>query len=352
MRSLLRFVCVGVLLAAFPAAVFAGDAKKDQKKDAKKAPKKANVFLDPIEAGADYAVQGEYVGTIAGGAKLGCQVIALGNATFQAVILPGGLPGDGWNGKDKILMDGSLDGIKVLFTPTEGKRKYMAGSPKEFSATAKFPPMGHKLYTAALAEGILSGKTDDGKEFTLKKTARSSPTLNAKPPEGAIILFDGKNADEWKSGKNVDGLLSVPANTKAAFKDFKLHIEFRTPFQPTARSQGRGNSGVYLHGRHEIQVLDSFGLDGKNNECGGFYGRREPSVNMCYPPLVWQTFDVEFKSEPADPKSKKQTARITVHHNGVKIHDALEFPSGQGPINLQNHGNPVFFRNIWLVELK
>jgi hypothetical protein len=331
-----------LLLAAFSASA--------QEKEKPKKPKPA-AFTEAKEAGVDYLLQGEYVGKSAGGETLGCQVIALGSGQFQAVILPGGLPGAGWDGKSKVLLDGKLDGERAAFTPTSGKRKYMAGSPQEFSATSKFPPPGQKDYTATLADGTLVGKTDSGDSFELKKIERTSPTMGAPPPEGALVLFDGKNADEWKEGKVQDGLLPIPANTKRSFKDFKLHLEFRTPFQPSARSQGRGNSGVYLHGRYEIQVLDSFGLDGKNNECGGFYGRKEPLVNMCLPPLAWQTYDVEYRTAPVET-GKKPAAHITVLHNGVKIHDAVEFAPSAGPINLQNHGNPVFYRNIWLVELK
>lgn len=332
------------------------EVKKDEtkKKDDKKpAPKKPGTFTDAKEAGIDYVIQGEYVGKIADGGMLGCQVIALGNGSFQAVVLPGGLPGDGWDGKNKILLDGTVEGELASFIPTTGVRKYMAGSPKEFSATAKFPPPGHADFKAAITKGVMNGKTGDGKTFELTKVTRKSPTLGMAPPAGAVVLFDGKNADEWKEGKiTPDGLLPIAANSKKSFKDFKLHIEFITPLQPGARSQGRGNSGVYLHGKYEIQVLDSFGLEGKDNECGGFYGRKAPRINMCYPPLTWQTYDVEFKTGPIDPKTKKATARVTVHHNGVNVHDGLEFPTGQGPIHLQNHGNPVFYRNIWLVELK
>jgi len=228
----------------------------------------------------------------------------------------------------------------------------MAVNPLEFSAVAVFPPKRQRDFSAILKDGTLALTTDDNQKAEFRKIPRMSRTLNAKPPEGAIVLFDGSNAAEWKEGKVVNGLLPVEANTKRKFKDFKLHLEFRTPFQPTARDQGRGNSGVYLHGQHEIQVLDSFGLEGKNNECGGFYGRKEPKVNMCYPPLSWQTYDVEWKTEPINPKTNKQIARVKVEHNGVTIHDGIDFPAGEGPIHLQNHGNPVFYRNIWIVELK
>lgn len=348
--------CLAVLafgaLLAYSFAAPAQDKKKDEKKkDEKKAPPKKTTFTDAKEAGIDYVIQGEYAGKTEGGAPLGCQVIALGNGFFQAVVLPGGLPGDGWDGKNKILMDGTVEGELASFLPTEGKRKYMAGSPKEFCATQKFPPAGHVDHKAAIKNETMNGRDADGNAFTLKKVMRKSPTLGAAPPQGAIVLFDGKNADEWKEGRiTKDGLLSVESNTKRTFKDFKLHLEFVTPFQPTARSQSRGNSGVYLHGKHEIQVLDSFGLAGLDNECGGFYGRKNgsPRVNMCYPPLSWQTYDVVFQADPANPKK----ANVTVQHNGVVVHENFELPTGQGHLHLQNHGNPVFYRNIWLVELK
>lgn len=349
MRTIMRplfLVLVGTL------CFFTLSEAAQQKKKRTSRPRRPGIFLNAKEAGIDYAIQGEYTGAIQGGAKLGCQVIALGDGHFQAVLLPGGLPGAGWDGKHKILMDGKAAGGKATFIPTTGKRRYMAGSPAQFSATAKFPPLGQKDYTATISGEIMSGKTDDGKSFELKKITRKSKTLGAQPPKGAIVLFDGTNANEWKEGKIENGLLPVAANSRRKFKDFKLHIEFRTPFRPAARSQGRGNSGVYLYRRYEIQVLDSFGLEGKNNECGGFYHRKTPLVNMCYPPLSWQTFDVEFRSQPAPAKGKRRMAKVTVYHNGVKIHDNVQFPSAEGPLHLQNHGNPVFYKNIWVVELK
>ncbi len=111
-------------------------------------------------------------------------MIALGKGTFQAVVYPGGLPGAGWDGKSKILMDGKLDGDKATFVPTTGKRNYLDKSPEVFSATSKFPPAGQKDYSGTIADGKLSGKTDDGKAFDLKKTAREVSTIGAKPPKG------------------------------------------------------------------------------------------------------------------------------------------------------------------------
>jgi hypothetical protein len=158
-----------------------------------------------------------------------------------------------------------------------------------------------------------------------------------------------------------DGLLMEGVTSKQLFQGFTLHVEFRTPFMPQARGQGRGNSGFYAQGRYEVQILDSFGLKGENNECGGIYGIARPKVNACLPPLAWQTYDVEFTAAEYQNGQKTKPARMTVRHNGVLIHEGVELPKATtaapvkegpepGPIYLQNHGNPVRFRNIWLVE--
>lgn len=214
--------------------------------------------------------------------------------------------------------------------------------------------------------------------FSLKKTVRLSPTLGAKPPRGAIVLFNGKNFDQWrrvrrKQGadsvqwKLVDGAMEVKPGsgsiiTKKNFTDLKLHLEFRTPFMPDARGQGRGNSGVYLQGRYEVQILDSYGLEGKDNECGGIYRVAPPRVNMCAPPMQWQTYDITFRAPRFDEAgNKKSDARLTVLHNGVQIHNQVKAPTPTtaapdsnitkpGGIYLQDHGNRVQFCNIWLIE--
>ena len=154
-----------------------------------------------------------------------------------------------------------------------------------------------------------------------------------------------------------DGLLMEGADVRPMFQDFNLHLEFMLPYMPAARDQGRANSGVYLQSRYEVQILDSFAMEPRNNGCGGLYRFREPDVNMCFPPLVWQTYDVVFTAPrwAADGK-KLKCARISVWHNGVKIHRDLELSNKTGagkpeeptllPIRLQNHGNPVRFRNI------
>lgn len=149
--------------------------------------------------------------------------------------------------------------------------------------------------------------------------------------------------------------------SRTQFTDHKVHLEFRTPFKPTARGQGRGNSGVYVQGRYEIQVLDSYGLEGKSNECGGIYKLAAPRVNMCAPPLQWQTFDIQFRAARFnEDENRMADARMTVYHNGVLIHDSVRIPArvagepgfvASGGVLLQDHGNPVQYRNIWVVEL-
>ena len=144
----------------------------------------------------DFKIQGEYAGEGAG-----AQVIALGKDSFQAVVYPGGLPGAGWDGKNKILMDGKLEGGKASFKPAEGKKKYLAQAPEEFSATSKYPPEGQKAYSGEASGDALKIKTDEGKMISLKKTVRKAPTLGAPAPKGALVLFDGTNTDEWQGGR-------------------------------------------------------------------------------------------------------------------------------------------------------
>ncbi|MCP4645491.1 MAG: DUF1080 domain-containing protein [bacterium] len=151
--------------------------------------------------------------------------------------------------------------------------------------------------------------------------------------------------------------------SKRVFRDQKVHVEFRTPFMPGSDGQGRGNSGVYLQGRYEVQVLDSFGLEGLDNECGGIYKIARPRVNMCAPPLQWQTCDITFHAARFDASGVKTAdPMITVFHNGVLIHEnqsiSQETTAGlggdasePGGIHLQDHGNPVQYRNIWVLPL-
>ena len=319
-------------------------------------------YLTPETAGPDFKVQGEYLGT-AGEKKIGVQVIALGESAFQAVIYPGGLPGAGWDGKTRHTVDGETQDGQTLFAPSQAKKRYMGKSPQEFSALSKPPVNGQENYALTITGTALTGEDPEGRAISAKKIVRASPTLGATPPAGAAILFDGKDTEQWKKGQMDDRkLLGSGTETTKPFGSFTMHVEFRTPFRPAARSQGRGNSGIYIQRRYEVQVLDSFGLSGEANECGGLYRQVRPLVNMALPPLTWQTYDIDFTAARFEGDKKIANAMISVRHNGVVIHDALALKNktgagrkegpAPGPIYLQGHGNPVFYRNIWIVEKK
>jgi len=313
-----------------------------------KKPDPWEAFVDSEKAGPDFAIQGEYVGELAGNGKLGAQVVAHGDGHFPVVFFPGGLPGAGWDGKTQVKVHAKTADGKTALVPTKGG------------------------WSGELADGKLTGKTADGATFSLKQVSRQSPTLGMKPPAGAVVLFDGSHVHEW-TGAKLDGDLlgfEKPKNafSKKAFRDFKAHVEFRTPFMPRAGSaQARGNSGIYLQNRYELQIHDSLGLEGKKDECGAFYNQAAPLVNACLPPLAWQTYDIDFTAARFDGDGKKTAnAVVTVLLNGVKVQDRLELTGvtlggdktesdKPGPFHLQNFSGdriPVRFRNIWVVEAK
>jgi 3-keto-disaccharide hydrolase len=301
-------------------------------------------YTNPDKADADFPFQGEYVGKVKTDdeeVRLGLQVIALGGGKFRSVAYIGGLPGDGWDHEKTHEAGGEIKDGAVVFAQGE-----MSGKIKE---------------------SVVTITDKDGKEFgRLEKIGRSSPTLAAPPPAGAVVLFDGKSADAFDGGKLTDdGSLAAGCTSKQKFGSCKLHIEFCLPYMPEDRGQARGNSGVYLQGRYEVQMLDSFGLKGENNECGGLYEIKSPNFNMCFPPLSWQTYDIDYTAAKYDGDKLVANPRITVVHNGATIHKDVELPGDRstrsapvkpgaerGPIYLQNHGNPVRYRNIWLVEVK
>ncbi len=210
-------------------------------------------YTSPAEADEDFAFAGEYVGSQRllgdprGAERIGVQVIALGNGKFSAVKYLGGLPGDGWRGRERILLEGERAGDVVRM---KGK------------------------VTSLVVTGQSAEVVDDlgNRLGQLQRVNRVSPTMGAKPPEGAIVLFDGAGTEKFKNGKlTKDGFLAAGTETKDAWNNFRLHGEFLLPYKPLARGQNRGNSGFYLQGRYELQVLDSFGLEGVENECGGLY---------------------------------------------------------------------------------
>jgi hypothetical protein len=234
----------------------------------------------------------------------------------------------------------------------------------------------HGKLEGAEWSGVIDGKTQGSFKLT-KRAAAVSPTLGQKAPEGALVLFDGTSLAAWTmkgqeknqppaeaTWKLVDGAMQVQHGhiiSREALGSGTLHLEFCTPYMASSSGQGRANSGVYLQSRYEVQVLDSYGLEGEDNECGGIYRTAKPAVNMCFPPLQWQTYDIDFTAAVFENGEKKANAKISVTHNGVKIIDQVEIenPTGgahitdesqPGGLMLQDHGNPVKFRNIWWVK--
>jgi len=268
---------------------------------------------------AGFPMVGEYVSN---DQKSALQANLLKDGTFLVAIYQGGLPGDGW---DRSALD---------------SRKLTAGELK----------------------ALLSN---------FRKLERESPTLGRPAPGNALLTLP----DGFTNVK--DGILMAGGKTKKDVGSFHMHLEFRLPFKPgrNPSNQDRGNSGIYIFNNYEIQILDSFALDlnstnnaiqpeSKNKQwCGSLYKTKLPDVSMVYPPLRWQTYDIDFQAPGFSEGEKVKNARVTVRHNGVLIHDDVELKTGtgngarkkqlaKGPVFFQSHGNPVQFRNVWATELK
>jgi hypothetical protein len=328
---LYRALFLSVAFALAPNTSFAADGKSLASKIATK----------PDD---DFFLQGEYAGSLVADdcvcRPIGLQVIALGEGKFRAVEYAGGLPGSGWDAKTRKAYAGSVISAGIAELDGDGRRLTVRRS----------------QVVVRDASGKTLGK--------LEKTLRRSQTLGATPPAGAWVLFSGRESRHFVRGDvTTDHLLVAGADTKESVGDVTMHLEFRTPYMPQARGQGRGNSGVYIQRRYEVQILDSFGLEGANNECGSLYKQRAPLVNMSLPPLAWQTYDIDFTAPRFDASGKKtNNARITVRHNGVVVQNNVEITAKTGggasegpeplPLRLQDHGNAVHFRNIWIVERK
>jgi hypothetical protein len=228
-------------------------------------------------------------------------------------------------------------------------------------------------------------------DVKLLKPEDAQDVSSTPPPEGAIVLFDGKSLDSWasKNGKDPARWKLVPGNAMQGAKGtgdiitrekfagkFKLHVEFRVPYEPSGKGQGRGNSGVYLQGRYEVQVLDSYGIPAEKlqeGDCGGIYTVSRARVNACKAPTVWQSYDITFQAPRCTDGKISEPAVMTVYHNGTLIQDQVRLvrkkgdqqeivtnttagmggdPCTPGPILLQDHGHPVEYRNIWLLPIK
>jgi len=271
------------------------------------------------EAVADFPLVGEYISK---DGKAAIQVNMLPESTLLVAQYAAGLPGDGWDGS------AIISSLK---------------SPEELKA-------------------VLIG---------FQKIERHSPSLGKPAPQDAILVFP----DDFTNVKN--GIMMAGGQTTRDLGSFHMHIEFMLPFKPDRylTSQDRGNSGIYIFNNYEIQVIDSFALDlaSENNAietqslntqwCGALYRTKTPDVHMVFPPLQWQTYDIDFTAPEFDGNKKVKPARISVWHNGILIHDDVELQKGtgngakkpqlaQGTVFFQNHGNPVMFRNIWATERK
>lgn len=295
--------------------------------------------------------------------KVSAKVMALGDTQYESAFV-------------LVEPDGTERAFRVPLTGTRHGESISFGSKVDLGSDRG----GVFEWSAEVAGGKFSGKFtgNESGTITMDRVLHKSPTLGAKPPAGAIVLFDGTNLDQWQSRNGgpanwaiKDGAMEVSPRTpggprgdivsKPTFGSHKLHLEFRTPFMPKARGQARGNSGVYVQGRYEVQVLDSFGLPPRDNEAGGIYSQATPKSNASLPPGEWQTYDIAFRAARVDANNKLvEPALITVDFNGVRIHDAVKLTrptpggvdadaGGKGALLLQDHGNPVQFRNIWVV---
>lgn len=296
------------------------------------------------QADPDDGVMGEWKGKTDGGKAVSAKVIGQRDQTYRGVLKAGD-----WS----IPIHGKAhSGLAVLVGGTEDKKV---------------------AFTAATqADGSIAGTVHAGGKsmaFSMERQQLESPTLGKKAPAGATIFLgdDGSQAgwtqmpEKWNEMPG--GAMRIASGgsmqTKEKMGTGTLHVEFMTPYMPREEGQGRGNSGVYVNGTYEVQVLDSFGDTPADNLCGGIYKIAVPITNASYPPLTWQTYDIDFTAAEFDAQGNKtKNARITVVQNGVTIHDDIELTdrtaggmSGPeaptGPLHLQDHSDPVQYRNIW-----
>ena len=244
---------------------------------------------------------------------------------------------------------------------------------------------------AVLAAGVAAAQERPKKQWRVHDTSRPQPKVitpgtastqekAGKAPSDAIVLFDGKDLSQWLDNKGrtarwkvEDGYMEVPRKaggmrTKQAFGSCQLHVEWRAPTPPKGNSQGRGNSGVFLMGRYEVQVLDNYkNKTYPDGQAGSIYGQNPPLVNACRPSGEWQTYDIVFRRPVFDRNGRcSKPATMTILHNGVLVQDHFELQGSTAhkrrasyrrhpdklPVTLQDHGNPVRYRNIWIRPLE
>lgn len=298
-------------------------------------------WTEPPADDADYGLLGEFVGTVQIGEgkfeTMGLQLRPLGGGRFDGLHYRGGLPGqEGYRAESMALI-----GIRA------GQVTVLSGGPWAIFAEPE-------QCTLVDRDGNRLGQ--------LARLQRGSPTMGAKPPEGAQVLFDGSSTEQFvKASMTPEGWLKAGADLLPMLQDFDLHLEFRIPYMPNSLGQARGNSGCYLQSRYEVQVLDSFAELPTFNGASSLYRMKSADLNMCYPPLAWQTYDIRFTAPRwAADGSKLRNTRITVWHNGVLTQNDFEVPSKTGagmeenptltPTKFQDHSDPIVFRNIWTID--
>jgi hypothetical protein len=328
-------------------------------------------------------IQGNWVGewTLDGGSggKQTAKIVGLGKGEYQAAFTA-------YDGSEQ-----QNETFRFVISGTAGQNDKV-----DFSTSIN---LGEKLgtfeWTAEAQKGKLTGRYTNKKQytggFTLKRVELRPEAVGAKPLPGAIVLFDGKDLERWSSPdgspspwKVADGAVRVARRSVAGkevaanlvcrepFKDAEIHLEYRVPYLPETRGIERGNSGVFLQGRYEIQIVDSFGQPREVNNfgqladddsAGAIFKEVAPRENATLPPGQWQALDITFEAAKLDADGKvKQPALMTVRHNGVLIHDRekVSRPTQGAPVRdlktasglvLEDGGQPVEFRNIWMVKL-
>jgi hypothetical protein len=343
----------------------------------------------PAGIQTSWQIQGEYFGVTSENPpqRLGAWVISRNQSTtsttpnrYGVVFLPGGLltlPGDalygGWNGTTRWQGSGTGSTAIMMTTLADGKN-FTLGTSGTAPATTTTGGVTLDSVTGTGENRFLHGRLSSGAIFTLARVVRRSPTENLRPPSewGAVYWFDTATAQadlsKWQNQDNAPTLYqstyllrgSKTANSQAHGRGY-LHIEFMTCFNPAQTGQNRGNSGVYLQGKYEAQVLDSYGLAGLNDEFGGIYTVRAADVNASLPPNTWHTYDIYFSPRTSGTAGQAEgAAYMTVYANGVLTQDSIPTPSVTtagltgdmllpAPLYLQNHSNQVIYRNIWFI---
>jgi hypothetical protein len=234
------------------------------------------------------------------------------------------------------------------------------------------------LTATASAQGKEWPQHDESRPQPAVVTPGPAPAATVAPPADAVVLFDGKDLSKWRSSKDgtaakwkveggtaeVNGTGGI--QTAQPFGDCQLHVEWMAPIPKDGKGQDRGNSGVFLMGMYEVQVLDSYqATTYPDGQAAAIYGQYPPLVNAARPPGEWQTYDIVFRAPRFDGEKVVRPARVTVLHNGVLVQDNQELmgPTANKarppykahpdklPLGLQDHQHPVRFRNIWIREL-